>query len=316
MFDLPRLGPQRLSDMPSRTLIADDHDLMRHLIKRGLECHADWVCIEAENGEQAVVKATELKPEIIILDLVMPVMNGLTAAREIVKLLPAVPIVIHTIHFSEQIRCEAKKIGVREVLPKADIASLVSVVEQLLGEGPRIPEPKPALRVAAAASVSASRPPPPASDGAALFHFGVLSSSMHVAWMHQDCGRLKSEYRYSNQLVYSIYPWPEAPSAKQRAAVEAAAQGVLDARKEFPDATLADLYNPLTMPSGLVKAHAELDCAVDLCYRSQSFQNDPQRVEHLFVLYEKLTSPLIAPAKKSRRKSTEVRTRLKSDAAL
>ena len=313
--------------MPSRILIADDHDLMRHLIKQEFEHHADWFCIEAENGEQAVVKATELKPEIIILDLMMPVMDGLAAAREIVKILPAVPIVIHTVHFCEQVKWEAKKIGVREVLPKADIASLVSVVEALLGKGLRIPEPKPALWVAAAASVSASRPAPPAkaepasasvpaSDGAALFHFGVLSSSMHMAWMHQDCGRLKSDYRYSNQLVYSIYPWPEAPSAKQRAAVEAAAQRVFDARKEFPDATLADLYNPLTMPSGLVKAHAELDRAVDLCYRSQSFQNDLQRVEHLFVLYEKLTAPLIAPAKKSRRKSTEVRTRLKSDAAL
>ncbi len=152
---------------------------MRRLIKRGLECHADWVCIEAENGQQAVVKATELKPEIIILDLVMPVMDGLTAVREIVKLLPAVPIVIHTIHFSEQIRCEAKKIGGREVLPKADIASLVGVVEALLGKGPRIAEAKHALRVAAAASVSAARPAPPAkaeaasasapaSDGAAL----------------------------------------------------------------------------------------------------------------------------------------------------
>jgi DNA-binding NarL/FixJ family response regulator len=306
--------------MPSRILIADDHDLMRHLIKQEFEDHADWVCIEAVNGQQAVVKATELKPEIIILDLMMPVMDGLTAAREIAKILPAVPIVIHTVHFCEQVKWEAKKIGVREVLPKADIASLVGVVEALLGEGSRIPEPKPALSVAMAASVSASRPPPPASapasDGAALFHFGVLSSSMHVAWMHQDCGRLKSEYRYSNQLVYNNYPWPEAPSAKQRAAVETAAQGVFDARKEFPDATLADLYNPLTMPSGLVKAHAELDHAVDLCYRSMSFQNDRQRVEHLFVLYEKLTAPLIVPAKKSRRKSTEVRTRLKPDAAL
>jgi len=146
--------------MPSRILIADDHDLFRHHIKRGFEYHADWVCIEAENGQQAVVKATELKPDIIILDLAMPVMDGLTAAREIVKILPAVPIVIHTTHFSEQIKCEAKKIGVREVLPKADIASLVGVVEALLGEGPRAPEPKPALRVAAAAPVSASRPAP------------------------------------------------------------------------------------------------------------------------------------------------------------
>jgi CheY-like chemotaxis protein len=313
--------------MPSRILIADDHDLLRRLIKREFEEHADWVCIEAVNGQQAVVKATELKPEIIILDLMMPVMDGLTAAREIVKILPAVPIVIHTVHFSEQLKWDAKKIGVREVLPKADLASLVGVVEALLGEGPRIPEPKPALCVAAAASVSALRPPPPAkvepasgsapaSDGAALFHFGVLSSSMHMAWMHQDCGRLKSDYRYSNQFVYNNYPWPEAPSAKQRAAVETAARGVFAARKEFPDATLADLYDPLAKPSALVKAHAVLDRAVDLCYRLQSFKNDDQRVEHLFILYGKLTAPLIAPAKKSRRKSTEVRTRLKSDTAL
>src|SRR6266849_7060059 len=105
--------------MLSRILIADDHDLIRRLIKRKLEDHADWVCIEAVNGQQALVKATELKPEIIILDLAMPVMDGLTAAREIVKILPAAPIVIHTTHFSEQIKCEAKKIGVREVLPKA-----------------------------------------------------------------------------------------------------------------------------------------------------------------------------------------------------
>ena len=148
--------------MPSRILIADDHDLMRHLIKQEFEHHADWVCIEAENGQQAVVKATELKPEIIILDWVMPVMDGLTAAREIVKLLPVVPIVIHTVHFSEQLKWEAKKIGVREVLLKADLASLVGVVEALLGKEPRIPEPKPALRIAAAASAAAARPASPA----------------------------------------------------------------------------------------------------------------------------------------------------------
>ena len=151
--------------MPSRILIADDHDLMRRLIKQEFEHHADWVCIEAENGQQAVVKATELKPEIIILDLAMPVMDGLTAAREIVKILPAVPIVMHTVHFSEQLKCEAKKIGVREVLPKADLASLVGVVAALLGERSAIPEPKRVLRVAAAASASAARPAPPAKAG-------------------------------------------------------------------------------------------------------------------------------------------------------
>jgi MmeI, DNA-methyltransferase domain/MmeI, target recognition domain/MmeI, N-terminal domain/MmeI, C-terminal domain/MmeI, helicase spacer domain len=137
---------------------------------------------------------------------------------------------------------------------------------------------------------------------ATLFHFGILSSAMHMAWVKQVCGRLESRYRYSNKLVYNNYPWPEAPSTKQYAAVEAAAQGVLDARKEFPRASLADLYDPLAMPAALVKAHAELDRAADLCYRPQPFGSDRQRVEHLFALYEKLTAPLIAPARRVRRK--------------
>jgi hypothetical protein len=134
------------------------------------------------------------------------------------------------------------------------------------------------------------------------YHFGILTSSMHMAWVRQVCGRLKSDYRYSNSLVYNNYPWPEAPTAKQSTAVEAAAQGVLDAREKFPTATLADLYDPLAMPPALVKAHADLDLTVDLCYRPQAFQNDRQRVEFLFALYEKLTAPLITPAKKGRRK--------------
>ena len=96
--------------------------------------------------------------------------------------------------------------------------------------------------------------------------------------------------------------WPEAPTAKQRAAVERAAQAVLDARKKFPDATLADLYDPLATPAELVKAHTELDRAVDLCYRPQPFQNDRQRVEHLFALYEKLTAPLLPGPKRRKGK--------------
>jgi len=138
---------------------------------------------------------------------------------------------------------------------------------------------------------------------ATLYHFGVLSSTMHMAWVKQVCGRLKSDYRYSGSTVYNNFPWPQTPSAKQRAAVEAAAQAVLDARKAFPDATLADLYDPLAMPPALVKAHAALDRAVDLCYRPQPFENDRQRVEYLFFLYEKLTAPLMPPAKKGRRKT-------------
>ena len=92
-------------------------------------------------------------------------------------------------------------------------------------------------------------------------------------------------------------------SAVQHAVVEKAAQAVLDARKKFPDATLADLYDPLAMPPALVKAHAKLDRAVDRLYRPQLFQNNHQRVEHLFALYEKLTAPLIPTPKKRRRKT-------------
>jgi hypothetical protein len=139
--------------------------------------------------------------------------------------------------------------------------------------------------------------------GATEFQFGVLSSAMHMAWMRQVCGRLKSDYRYSNKLVYNNFSWPEAPTAKQHSAVEAAAHAVLEARREFPSATLADLYDPLTMPPALVKAHSDLDRAVDLCYRPQVFENDRQRVEYLFGLYEKYSAPLIAPAKKRRRKA-------------
>lgn len=137
--------------------------------------------------------------------------------------------------------------------------------------------------------------------GAETFHFGVLTSSMHMAWVRQVCGRLKSDYRYSNKLVYNNYPWPESPTDKQKAAVEAKAQAVLDARAAHPDACLADLYDPLTMPANLTKAHAELDRAVDACYRTKPFDSDRERVEFLFALYEKLTSPLTAGLKEPKR---------------
>ncbi len=133
-----------------------------------------------------------------------------------------------------------------------------------------------------------------------LFIFGILSSAMHMAWVRQVSGRLESRFQYSGKVVYNNFSFPEAPTAKQRAAVEAAAQAVLDARKQFPDATLADLYDPLAMPPVLVKAHAALDRAVDLCYRPQPFESDRQRVEHLFALYEKLTAPLLPAGRKRR----------------
>jgi hypothetical protein len=134
--------------------------------------------------------------------------------------------------------------------------------------------------------------------GATLYHFGVLSSGVHMAWMRYTCGRMKSDYQYSIQIVYNNFPWPVQPEANRCAAVETAAQAVLDARELFPGSALGELYDPLAMPPALAKAHAALDRAVDLCYRTQPFEDDRQRVRYLFALHEELTAPPTAPARK------------------
>ena len=169
---------------------------------------------------------------------------------------------------------------------------------------------------------------------ARLYDFGVMQSLMHMSWMRSVAGRMKSDYQYSNTIVYNNFPWPELPEAtspddraqdqlqsdsrlrgndgqgpghKLGAAIEAAAQGVLDARALFPDATLADLYDPLTMPPALVKAHATLDKAVDAAYiaaekaagrKLPKLGTDAERVAFLFERYQALTSLL--PAGKAR----------------
>jgi hypothetical protein len=132
---------------------------------------------------------------------------------------------------------------------------------------------------------------------ATLFHFGIMTSLMHMAWVKSICGRLESRYRYSNEIVYTNYPWPDNPNEKQVKAIEKAAQKVLDARAEFPNSSLADLYDPLTMPPTLVKAHNELDKAVDLAYRPQPFTSEAKRMEFLFELYEKYTADLFTKEK-------------------
>ena len=156
-----------------------------------------------------------------------------------------------------------------------------------------------------------------------LFHFGVLQSTMHMAWTRQICGRLKSDYQYSVHIVYNNFPWPfcstfpatSQPSpamdtqaensdrkmplaldAKAQAAIETASQAVLDARTQFPTSSLADLYDPLTMPPALLKAHQKLDAAVDKAYEAcggkKTYKNDAERVAFLFELYQKQTSLL------------------------
>jgi hypothetical protein len=149
---------------------------------------------------------------------------------------------------------------------------------------------------------------------ATLFHFGIVTSTMHMAWVRTVCGRLKSDYRYSAGIVYNNFPWPDPLDDKHRAAIEAAAQGVLDARAQFPGATLADLYDPLTMPPALVKAHAALDKAVDAAYiaaekaagrKPPRLATDAERVAFLFERYQALTSllPAETPKKAARKRA-------------
>jgi len=100
---------------------------------------------------------------------------------------------------------------------------------------------------------------------ATLYHFGVLTSNVHMSWMRTVCGRLKSDYRYSKDIVYNNFPWPD-PTNAQKAKIEHTAQAILDARALYPDSSLADLYDPLIMPQELRKAHTENDKAVMQAY--------------------------------------------------
>lgn len=141
-----------------------------------------------------------------------------------------------------------------------------------------------------------------AVPNATLYDFGVLQSTMHMAWVRQVCGRIKGDYRYSNNIVYNNFPWPQNPSEAQKKRVETAAQKVLDSRAQFPDSTLADLYDPDSMPKALVDAHRELDYAVDASYRSRAFKSELERLEFLFDLYKQYTAPLIQAAEKATKK--------------
>ena len=132
------------------------------------------------------------------------------------------------------------------------------------------------------------------------YHFGILQSDIHMSWMRQVCGRMKSDYQYSAGIVYNNFPWPENPTDKQKQDIETAAQGVLDARAQFPGSTLADLYDPLTMPQVLLKAHQTLDRTVDAAYGKTNFKTEAERVAFLFELYQKYTS--LFPIEKQKRK--------------
>lgn len=125
---------------------------------------------------------------------------------------------------------------------------------------------------------------------ASLYHFGIMTSNVHNAWMRVVCGRLKSDYRYSNTIVYNNFPWPK-PSEEQKKKIEETAQAILDARALYPNSSLADLYDETLMPPELRQAHRANDLAVCQAY---GFSKDVMKLEsrcvaELFKMYEELT---------------------------
>ncbi len=139
-------------------------------------------------------------------------------------------------------------------------------------------------------------------ENASVFDFSILTSTIHMAWLRNIGGRLESRYRYSVGVVYNTYPWP-ALSDATKAKLTATGQAILDARAAWPDASLADLYDPDAMPANLRKAHINNDRCVDRLYRKKPFDSERERVEHLFMLYEAMTAPMLAAAKAKPRRA-------------
>ena len=128
---------------------------------------------------------------------------------------------------------------------------------------------------------------------ATIYHFGILISNVHMAWVRTVCGRIKSDYRYSNDVVYNNFPWP-TPTEQQKAKIEQTAQAILDARALYPDCSLADLYDELTMPPELRKAHQDNDRAVMDAYGftkgTAARTSESACVAELMKLYQKMVS--------------------------
>ena len=134
--------------------------------------------------------------------------------------------------------------------------------------------------------------------------FGVISSYMHILWVKAVGGKLKTDYRYSAQLCYNTFPFPDI-SVRQKENLNLYVFAILDERAKHPSKTMAQLYNPTTMPKGLLQAHQELDTAIEQCYRLQPFKNDTERLEYLFKQYDEMLKrdTLFAKQKKTLRQA-------------
>lgn len=137
--------------------------------------------------------------------------------------------------------------------------------------------------------------------------FGVISSRMHIVWVKAVAGRLKMDMQYSNTLCYNTFPFPDI-TTKQKENLNLYVFSILDERAKHPSKTMAQLYNPTTMPKGLLQAHQALDTAIEQCYRLQPFKNDTERLEYLFKQYEEMLKKdtLFAKQKKTRKKKLEI----------
>ena len=125
-----------------------------------------------------------------------------------------------------------------------------------------------------------------------LFEFGILESLMHMTWASKIGGKIKSDYRYSVRPLYNTFPFPTNISKEQKENICLKAKKVLNIREQYKDWTLSKMYNPNYMPNDLLKAHAELDKAVDICYRKKTFESDDERLQFLFDMYEKRIAEL------------------------
>ncbi|HEY4902412.1 MAG TPA: response regulator transcription factor [Candidatus Sulfotelmatobacter sp.] len=158
--------------MASRILIADDNALVRLALGQALEKAGRWEIVEAENGEEAVTKARATKPKLVILDLAMPVMDGMRAARAITIALPGIPIILHTLHWSPRVEIEALKAGACKVVAKTDSATIIAAVRDLIAPEPlgytaTIEEPSRPIANGADITVIRPAPVPPVSLPAA-----------------------------------------------------------------------------------------------------------------------------------------------------
>lgn len=140
---------------------------------------------------------------------------------------------------------------------------------------------------------------------ASPMHFAVLTSAMHMAWLREIGGRLKSDYRYSAGLVYNTFPWPDLKE-RDKEKLHKSGETILRSREKYPASNLAELYDAIAMPTELKKAHQMNDRLVDKLYRSQKFTSERERVEHLFQRYERLLTPFLAATKGKRGRKASV----------